>query len=852
MLDIDKKITNHHYSDWFNLYCKEYVELIKNKNYSILSEEFYIFFNTNLLYELISKYYKFLNNLAKERLFSIDPIMSLSFDSLDIEDKKKVFSKYAKEVLIEGKNCFDDKYPLFSKDINHTCTVYTDNVIELLDRLVTNKKEIEKLLLNNNIFTKVIAYKNVGDVHNGMKSTTIIETDNGLIVYHPRDCRIDRWFGSIINKYFSSTIYIPNTLTIDDKYGFTEYINNNSSKTIDEARKYYYNLGSLLSVLNAFDSTDFHFENIMVKDGIYPVIIDIETIIGVERLNNYDFNQFNVDLLHSVMSKMFLPYNIGDNYEVSILYNTSDQNLSMPIIDGKKHDVRNYTNEFYDGFLNTYKIIENIKNELLQYLNEIEDYKVRVIIRPTKNYYQFRNMLYSMPTYYIDEEKRNNLIDSFVRQISVTNSGQFLFIAKEEANSIKDGDIPYLYTKAVNTNLYSRNNCIVENYLLTSAIDNTKRKITSISDAEYQFEKSIMEKNLNNARIIYDDLIDLNYNEKIDLDKNIIDKNIDEIFNMLCNSLITSHNNNKGWLLHNKMSNYELESIGLGTGISGLILFLSSYMKYKKTGNEYIKAKELLDICLDKVFIYIDNITKDKTLPIALINLGMESGIGGILFALCSALPYNDSINKYIVKLIEFAKILNFDNYNDTSYENGILGLIYSMCINDLKDAELITKCINKLDSININKINKNNVLDIALSYKIIKIYNLGHINDEIYKNILNDVRDYDDEKHIFKLKKSYLLEDVISLDLLKFDDFWKDCLYEGKCMIVDILLSNKDVDNASLYIKNIINRKNTNKYYILTKKGIKLRNILSLFNGTIGIGYEMIRLYDSDIKQIF
>lgn len=838
------------YSDWFKLFANQSIKEIINKKYSILTDSFYDSFVNNLQIELNNRFTEAVKNIIINLSSENDPFSSYLFGLLDEKDLDELNSKYVKEMNDKGISYFDDKYPLLRKEIERICQIYTDNTIEMIDRVLLCKKDIENNLFSNNEIKQINSLKMMGDSHNGLKATTILDTNCGNVVYHPRDSRIDKWFNNVVNLYFNSSIYTPKVVCINDDFYFNEFIINKPANTIEQVKKYYYNLGCLLAIINAFDSTDFHFENIMVNDGIYPSVVDIETILNGERNSYSNSNDFNADLYHSVMSKVFLPYKINRKFELSILYNKTTQNHSMPVINNEKQDVSLYIDDFYSGFSNMYKKTELIKKDLLNSINDIDNSHIRQFIRPTMIYYNFRNRLYSSPNFYKSEDERDKLIGLFKKELMVINDEKMNRIIESEIESIELGDIPYFYSVAKTNDLYTRDKLIVKDYLAVSPKENTIKKLSSLSEQEYLFEEDIIHRIINNVDTELQNPICLDKKD-IKLDDKQILKSVDDIYELLKDSLITTYNGNKGFLIQDKNDNFEVESINLSDGISGIVLFLSTYTRYRED------AKELLDLSISILFDFIDRLYDGEIIKFNFNNLGINDGLAGVLFALDSIKKYNDKTKDYINKVLNAINNVDINNYRDISYSYGILGLLSSLYKTDLSDnkeikGEIIKKCSDKLIALYNNEDNRDNI-DLALSLKLVNKYNKELVSEEVITEIESHISKLsDDNALITKLKIYNFLNKKIDDHVVDIDMFWGDSLLLGNSMLVDCLISYGDSSKAKYIASNMINRKNINGHYILTNKNIKLKDKVSLLFGVLGIGYEFLRILDNNIKQLY
>lgn len=194
----------------------------------------------------------------------------------DEEDKKLDLLKV--KFSQKGSELLKEKVPLLKGRIKEAVGQYERFIDEILKHLDERYEEVCDLLLAGKYFKTIEGILiDAGDLHNGGRSTSIIETDQGTLVYKPRKLLIDQKIKELIDRFFNDMTRAP-ALVLGEDYGFVEFVENKAAVSEEESRKYFYALGGLTALVDLLGSSDLHHNNILAKDG-YPIIIDYELML---------------------------------------------------------------------------------------------------------------------------------------------------------------------------------------------------------------------------------------------------------------------------------------------------------------------------------------------------------------------------------------------------------------------------------------------------------------------------------------------------------------------------------------------------------------------------------------------
>ncbi len=263
-----------------------------------------------------------------------------------------------------------------------TDELYDAAAEELLSRIDAMYESISDRLLSGKPFREVTGVvMDSGDLHHHGCSAAIITTDTGRFVYKPHSMGIDALAGDMIRRFFSDVMKAPKVCCAED-YGFAEFISRHPADTESSARQYFHNLGGLAAVVLMLGSSDLHHTNVL-SDGCYPIIIDYELMMTPGSGNLKE--GYDREIAESLLYSSLMPSRHGDT-ESSILFAADDENQSAPVVNGIRKTVPDEPDAFLAGFRTIYRRIVSQKEELKSYLRSAKPVYVRHILRGTDAY----------------------------------------------------------------------------------------------------------------------------------------------------------------------------------------------------------------------------------------------------------------------------------------------------------------------------------------------------------------------------------------------------------------------------------------------------------------------------------
>lgn len=698
-------------------------------------------------------------------------------------------------------------YPVLTNLICELMKNKTNNFILMLERLLSDKDDIEKVL--DIKLDKIINAEELGDSHNGgLNVFRLTDKNKKNIVYKPRSLKIDfefqnllKWFNEngILNMF--KTIKIINK----DNYGWQEYIPHKSCNNKFEIDKYYQRQGSYIAIFYMLNSIDFHYEN-LIANGEYPIYIDLESLMHPILENNEieksAFEKCKNILSNSVLKTALLPLGY-DNKQIKFdvsglgarIVNTVEvldiinKNTDVMKLEKRKIKIKSTNhiptisnNPYYPeknienilkGFENCYLIVMKNKEKLIQLIKQFKDIDIRVILRNTMLYSKFLSSSLH-PKYLLNINDRKKLFELLGENDFLNN------VVSLELESLLKHDIPYFSCKTDDkylASIYEKK----ENFFNVTPIDSIINKIKLFSDEDCCIQKYFIETSILVNKSVLDEKIKIEkFDSLTDIDDSYLDKKLKSVLlneaigiaEKLKKSAIIQNNDTISWICIGvddyENMNFSILDNTLYSGITGICLFYA-YLNNITNNESYL---EITKLCLNTILGY----KKNKSFN----NVSAFSGLGSILYCLANLyILWNEKWLLYEIK--SCLKIIDNNIKNDSAYDflSGCSGLL-SICIDlytnlNIKEAlDIAILCGNHLlgNSIKINRgigwKNKNASSKIlaglahgnsGICYSLIKLYSITKkqiylttaLEGIYYENLL-----YDNKENNWKDLRSF------------------------------------------------------------------------------------------------
>lgn len=667
---------------------------------------------------LIQPFYELLKSIMKK--FQCENLFEIYYDntkSLINRTLKKAFQllkRYYQErklhckedfetwVLLEGYNELFNEYPILFRIIYDLLESEVKNLKECIDRISEDSILIKDKLGINTKQNIIKIIGGVSDRHNNGKTVIILQYKNSdKIVYKPRNMSVDIFWRDFL-QYFrqiDNTILLRGVDTISmDGYGYAKYIQYMPVMNAEELKQYYYQCGALLSIISLLNGSDFHYENLIVSNGI-PVLVDVETLITSYAKSQYvtTKNQEEylpeVNVIKSLLLSKWVGKTVNGAVNIGAFMAVNEKNKNYPKHEnGNPAYIDEYMDDFMRGFRNVFLDIIKNKKDILRLVEKTENISLRFVLRNTRVYYQLIDYL-SNPMFLkngsIFECATMRIYAPFLLACTEKVCKKVWGVPKEEREAIKRFNIPLFIAKFNSRTLYDSNgNELVEDFFGLSPKEILGKNLKWHTMKHLETQIILIKKIINVNRIQREESFKTNwsYNDGVrnfvlkekKVNKKIIEDEITKIYMEICNSMLDK--NKFLFLVPNRdimNGRYDIGIMnnGLYSGNLGIYLFLTMYYDY------FDKYKELekLDYQIKQ---YIENYIKNNS-KLKQLDLGYTQGVAGILAFLYyyRQITQKEEYEDYIEKIVMQIPTENVLKMEETDLFNGVSGLLYIICL---------------------------------------------------------------------------------------------------------------------------------------------------------------------------
>lgn len=679
-------------------------------------------------------------------------------------------------------DAFFSRYNMIEEIIKNSIKNISDLYLNVLNDYNIDKSELN-FIFESNFSDLVNISLPEGDVHDG-KAVVVVEFKSGSLVYKPRNMYQERVIESVISLISERNkkkkkFKIPKYLR-GDTHSWQEFIKYKECDSLSQVHDFYYRIGSYLAVFYTFNTNDLHYEN-LICNGEHPIFFDLETLVlcqakldsnldmyiapfdvintGILPIRNseglFDVNLSAIFTGTTSSKKIIDTYLIEDEkddwiYKSEYVNVNGGKNLCK--INGKEVNPWLVENDIIEGFSDAFQIVKENKNIILNIINKNKKkLTIRQLLRPTYVYAKFIKASLT-PNVLMDSNKFEEVFNILSKNFKKGNFG-FLRV-ESEVRDLRKGYIPSFFNRFTDTNLYSGNDIICENYFSESPINIVKNSLDNLTLEKMESQKRLIKLALLSLQDYNEFNQEHNFEKLrlIDLNNETLQSQLELYVSNLKNYFIKLPNN-----IYYMQFPYLTEQ-GFGVQISkeefyqygGMVLFLMMYSKYHDD-KVYSLAKGALDYLIEKNSNKKDLDTKKE-------DFSFYYGKTGLLY-----LTYNFykafNNDKYfeISKNIAEDILENYSNKtlskeHDLDFIEGLPSVISVLCkINSDSDYKLFNKnsllvIIEKyIKLINQCEFEKN---DASLSHGLIGIclslsYLYKDYRDDIYLELMNTLKSF-------------------------------------------------------------------------------------------------------------
>lgn len=532
-------------------------------------------------------------------------------------------------LLCRGEQLIEAACPRLMDMIRQSERAFLESLSESLSRVNAYRDQISEDLLHVRCFRQVTGIRlYMGDTHNHGRQVIVFETDAGKFVYKPHTLEPDRVMHQLAETFFPGLFYVPRTVC-GDGFGFCEYVENGSAHTEEEAKEYYYRLGGFCAVGRMLGFTDLHLENLLCRDAA-PVPIDFETAFSPVLRRDGELPFVEASLNDTLYTSSLLPGAVkGRQY--SLLFDSSDRNISAPVIDGERKTLEHYFDSFICGFRDICRQGMSQREDLLAFALTIGNFPVRVIPRATAGYMKLlrRTRRWKWVCNPGLEAEVKRVLAAAAVNGYVPGAGQ----VDSEASAILRGDIPYFTVRMDGHDLCDPDGIAESNRAAKSPREHLLQCLRLLSEPDLDFHCRLFELALTKQirpRSLPEPSVDaaplLSDAECVRRAETIAEQVLDELLpgprgGLCCFTLFPG-----------REDAMEIAPFDLKHGRHGIGIFLAAMLKNSTNKNLNVRMQEALDMivsgmCEESAMLLNGKATLREDMR------SFSTGIAGYLFA---------------------------------------------------------------------------------------------------------------------------------------------------------------------------------------------------------------------------
>lgn len=409
-----------------------------------------------------------------------------------------------------------EKYPVLCRcvedRINNSVCFYK----EIIEHFCNDKKEIAEHFCPENQISRITNITtSYSDVHQKGRQVVKIEIDKKIkILYKPHSMENEKAFMSLL-QWIDQGIGIAQLnyeILTHESYSWCSIVKYRECESKEEICNYYKRLGTQLFLAYFLGTHDLHCENI-IASGEYPVLIDLETLVGGFNSEKRETAEDEVyyHLQQSVLSTGLLPtfmWDKGGNgidvsgmsggneatypFKIPVIMNPKTSNMRIgydyPQATLKENRVKlrgefcppvKYEAELLNGFSVAYRYVIENREEFKRQVKLMTGLKSRFLFFDTQRYGMTLSSSYH-PSLLQDGAEREIFLMSMWKGRGVDKKT----IVEDEIQSLLQGDIPYYEYYLGSKNLYSATGKIWKNFFDSVPITFLLNKIDQLSEKD--------------------------------------------------------------------------------------------------------------------------------------------------------------------------------------------------------------------------------------------------------------------------------------------------------------------------------------------------------------------------------
>ncbi len=461
-------------------------------------------------------------------------------DSAPTTDQK-IYADFIAEMLSGAFTNFLCNYSVLARSLVALTENWVESTVEFLQRMDDDKGIIFEQLFEGRD-PGVISHVRSGlsDPHHGNRTVLILTYEGGArLVYKPRSLLADMAFQSFVSWFNSQQVMPPmKEVGMLDRttHGWMEFVAPDPCRSHSEVEQFFENAGAMLCLAYALQGTDLHCEN-LIASGCHAVFVDMETIMHPRisaLLQSYvessDLRAEDIWVDSVVRTGLLPEWETGQGghsfdvsglgcshrqptgfpYEVWHNLNSDDLELewcdgfidpgnNLPTLDGERVSVDAHNEAVLRGFETAYRLLLQRKDLLLSEATPLKNFStidVRFVFRPTSHYLSLLRRL-RHDEFLEDGATRTIEIEALSRAFKTPDEGVYnadnWAVYNVEREAIENMDVPHFNCPAGSRDIYAGETLVTKNFFEAPSYDGMMTHLRELSEEDLAAQRGYIQ-----------------------------------------------------------------------------------------------------------------------------------------------------------------------------------------------------------------------------------------------------------------------------------------------------------------------------------------------------------------------
>lgn len=783
---------------------------------------------------------------------------------LQAESKEAEFTKYIEEFLGDKERTylFFGEYPTLARILAVRLTFACEVIEEFISSVNASSDSLTETFAISTPMELTKIELGQGDSHNRGRTVIQFQVQDTPLIFKFKNLEIGERFNALLTylesldstlSFYKIKRIIRPTFTIEEKVAYQE------CKNEGNVTDFYQEYGQLLAIVYWLGATDLHMENV-IAHGPHPVLIDVETLIRPEmfsltqpiskqtRIEKQSVlvsgllpqkKQWKRELEMDALSgtKQKLPKKVrrlrNDRssdiaFQLEEAYMDGAQNI--PRLAGKEVDYLLYRQVIQTSFEKMNQLLLKNKAKFIEQVKTLlANTTIRLIYRDTQQYGNLLNFTLHTDcmSNYIEREK---VIENLWRSKIVPEP-----LIPFEINTMLDHDVP-LVTANTSSTTIGINGHELEHLLIQTPLEDTVKHMEQITEKTSHFSYLLLKESLGTLEYNTQEIVIPTENGSID--SSLLQKAADIGDKIVDQMMVDPEYGDVTWMSVFPESDDEIGIVYPGTdlyeGSGGMYLFLV-YLNYFVPKKSY---QEIIDL-LEKEIFLIEN--ESKTYQSAFFDDGMRLTVAFYVTRLLK----DDKHRLYMensLATLEKSQIEEQNKWNEWIYGKASLLTVLAAVYQTFQEQKAYELLVKYVQAVTCDEMDDNSF---AHGYAGV-CYGLSRADQVLNDKKTKEKLAWYQEKFEERLEKDVIVTKswcrgtlgimevgkVLNLTFTKeiLENVEDDCLCHGN-------FGNNDnyLNDINLLMGNVIKLKSDPECIPI-----------GLFCGLAGIGFQLLRAYDS------